>query len=95
MRKRLTYDQLTICQWLLSFMCIRQEEQDLVIKENMSEYVTELLQDACDYGWKSAKGAHSVLLHRMQDGVLTWHNVKEIHKNQKALRSYSSEFRIN
>ena len=46
----------------------------------MSDYVTELLQDACDYGWDSAKGAHSVLLHRMQDGVVTWHNVKEIHK---------------
>ena len=81
MRKRPTYDQLTICQWLLGFMRIRQE--DPVIKENMSDYVTELLQDACDYGWESAKGAHSVLLHRMQDGVLTWHNVKEIHKIRK------------
>ena len=83
MRKRPTYDQLTICQWLLGFMRIRQEEQDPVIKENMSDYVTELLQDACDYGWESAKGAHSVLLHRMQDGVLTWHNVKEIKKIRK------------
>ena len=83
MRKRPTYDQLTICQWLLGFMRIRQEEQDPVIKENMSDYVTELLQDACDYGWESAKGAHSVLLHRMQDGVLTWHNVKEIQKIRK------------
>ena len=83
MRKRPTYEQLTICQWLIGFMRIRQEEQDPVIKENMSDYVTELLQDACDYGWDSAKGAHSVLLHRMQDGVVTWHNVKEIHKIRK------------
>ena len=83
MRKRPTYDQLTICQCLLGFMCIRQEEQDPVVKENMADYVTELLQDACDYGWESAKGAHSVLLHRMQDGVVTWHNVKEIHKIRK------------
>ena len=52
-------------------MCIRQEQQDPVDKENMYDYVTELLQDACDYGWESAKAAHSVLLHRMQDGVLT------------------------
>ena len=29
----------------------------------MVEYLTELLQDACDYSWESAKGAHSVLLH--------------------------------
>ena len=32
----------------------------------MADYVTELLQDA----WESAKGALSVLLHRMQDNVV-------------------------
>ena len=43
----------------------------------------ELFQDACDYGWESAKGTHSVLLHRMQDGVLNWTNIKEVHKIRK------------
>ena len=70
MCKRPSYKQLKTCQWFLGLMKIRQEEQDPGIQENMADYVTGLLQDACDYGWESAKGAHSVLLNRMQDGVL-------------------------
>ena len=54
-----------------------------IIKENVSDYVTELLHDTCDYGWESAKGAHSLLLYRMHNGVLTWHYVKEIYKIRK------------
>ena len=80
MRKRPTYDQLTMAQWLLGFMRIRQEEQNAMVREHMADYVTELLQDACDYSWESAKRAHSVLLHRMQDGVVDWINIDEVHK---------------
>ena len=46
----------------------------------MIEYLTELLQDACNYSWEAAKGAHSVLLHRMQDGVVAWDNLREVNK---------------
>ena len=79
LRKRPTYEQLNTCQWLLGFLRIRQEETDPNIKENMIDYLKELMQDACDY----TKGAHSVLLHRMADGVLTWNHVKEVHKIKK------------
>ena len=83
LRKRPTYEQLNTCQWLLGFLRIRQEETDSTIKENMIDYLTELMQDACDYTWDSAKGAHSVLLHRMADGVLTWNQLKEVHSVRK------------
>ena len=83
LRKRPSYDQLTTCQWMLGFLRIHQEEQDATIRENMVEYLTELLQDACDYSWESAKGAHSVLLHCMQDGVVNWSNLKEVNKIRK------------
>ena len=83
LRKRPTYNQLTTCQWMLGFLRIRQEEQDPLVKENMVEYLTELLQDACDYSWEAAKGAHSVLLHRMQDGVVAWDNLKDVNKIRK------------
>ena len=83
LRKRPTYEQLNTCQWLLGFLRIRQEETDPNIKENMIDYLTELMQDACDYTWDSAKGAHSVLLHRMADGVLTWSQIKEVHRIRK------------
>ena len=64
-RRRPTYEQLTLPQWLLGFLRIRQEEEDPKVKENMIEYLTELTQNACDYSWDAAKGVHSVLLHRM------------------------------
>ena len=80
LRRRPTFDQLSITQWLLGFLRIRQEEQDPLIRENMIECLTELAQDACDYSWAAAKGAHSVLLHRMGDGVVHWSNIKEVQK---------------
>ena len=49
----------------------------------MIDYITELLQDACDYTRESAKGAHAVLLHRMADGVVDWIQLKELHKIRK------------
>ena len=79
-RKRPTYDQLNSMQWLLGFLRIRQEEQDPVIREHMIDYLTELTQDACDFSWEAAKGAHAVLMHRMGDGVITWSDIAEIHK---------------
>ena len=83
LRRRPTYDLLRITQWLLGFLRIRQEEIDPHIKEHMIEYLTELSQDACDYSWEAAKGAHSVLLHRMGDGVVHWSNIKDVQKIRK------------
>ena len=66
--KRPTYDQLTT--WFLGLLRIRQKETDVNIKENMIDYLTELLQDTCDYSCESAKGAHSILLLLMADSVV-------------------------
>ena len=79
-RKRPTYDQLNSMQWLLGFLRIRQEQQDPVIREHMIDYLTELTQDACDFSWEAAKGAHAVPMYRMGDGVITWSDISEIHK---------------
>ena len=65
---------------MLGFLKIHQEEKDATIRENMVEYLTELLQDACNYSWESAKGVHSVLLHWMQGDVVNWSNLKEVNK---------------
>ena len=46
----------------------------------MIVYLTELAQDACDYSWDTAKGAHSVLLHKLGDGVLKCSDLKEFQK---------------
>ena len=80
-RRRPTYEQLTSMQWLLGFLRIREQENDPIIRENMIQYLTELTeQDACDFSREGAKGAHSVLLHRMGDGTIDWKNIAEIQK---------------
>ena len=94
MRRRPNYEQLTTCQWLLGFLRIRQEESDPNIRENMIDYITELMQDACDYSWDSAKGAHAVLLHRMADGVVDWKQLKELHKIRKRYAQTTSTTQV-
>ena len=56
----------------------------------MIEYLTELAQDACDYSWEAAKGAHLLLLHRMGDGVVHWPNIRELQKIRKRYAQTSS-----
>ena len=73
-RKRPTYDQLTSLQWLWDFLRIRQEEQDPTVRENMIDYLMELVQDACDFTLAAAKGTHALLMHQVNDGVISWSN---------------------
>ena len=68
-------------QWLLGFLRIAEEERDQVKKQKMYTYLTELMQDAADNSWTAAKGAHAVLMYRMQDGVLDWRDLEKNLKN--------------
>ena len=38
----------------------------------MLGYVTDLMEDAQDFGWPSAKGAHALILCRMEEGKVNW-----------------------
>ena len=78
-RKKPTYDQLDECQWMLGFLRQRQSESNQVIRENMIEYLVELLQDAVDFSWPSAKGSHYVLIHRLADGLASWSDLSSVH----------------
>lgn len=55
---------------MLGLVTQREQEKNVVLKENMIEYLVELLQDTVDFGWPAAKGAHFVLTSRMKDGFL-------------------------
>ena len=45
-----------------------REELNKSVKNAMLEYVTVLMKNAQDFGWTSAKGAHALLLCRMEQG---------------------------
>ena len=52
---RMSYDSLNWCQWVAGFATIAREEQNVEIKNSMLEYLTEIMEDANDFGWQSAK----------------------------------------
>ena len=43
----------------------------------MLEYLSEIMEDPNDFSWQSAKASHAVLLCRMEEGKVEWH---ETHK---------------
>ena len=49
----------------------------------MIEYLTDLFQDVCDMGWQSAKGAHLVVMNKVEDGLGTWGDLEKVSKIRK------------
>ena len=58
-KSRVTYDSLSTFQWMSGFCPIIREESDVKVKNAMLEYMTDIMEDAQDFGWPSAKGAHA------------------------------------
>ena len=67
-KERVTYDQLTIGQWMAGFCRVMREESNINSKETMLGYLISLLDDINDFSWASAKASHVVLLCRMEQG---------------------------
>ena len=60
-----------------------ETETDIEIRENMLDYLIEILQDAVDFSFSAAKGAHYVLVHRLGEGLANWRDIQSIHKVQE------------
>ena len=71
-KSRTSYDSLSTFQWMAGFCAIIKDENDLKVKNAMLEYLTDLMEDAQDFGWSSAKGAHALILCRMEEGKVNW-----------------------
>ena len=83
LRTRLTYEQLNVEQFVLGLLRSVQLESSPNIRANMVEYLTELMQSVCDQGWVQAKGADSVVMSNMEDGIVTWHGLIKCKKIKK------------
>ena len=83
LRARVSYEQLTQAQFVLGFLRSVQEEQGIYIKGNMIEYLTELFQNVCDHNLQAAKGAHLVVMTKMEEGLITWGDLKKVNKVKK------------
>ena len=69
-KERVTYDQLTMGQWVAGFCRTMRDEADKNCKEAMLNYLISLLDDANDFSWSAAKACHAVLLCRMEQGEI-------------------------
>ena len=65
-KDRIMYNQLSPLQWMAGFCRTIREESDPKNKEFMLDYAINLLDDATDFSWASAKACHAVLLCRME-----------------------------
>ena len=69
-KERVSYDQLSIIQWVTGFCRIMRDEQDKTIQNSMLDYLIALFDDANDFSWDAAKASHAVLLCRMEQGEI-------------------------
>ena len=67
-KERVSYDQLSVTQWVAGFGRTMREEADPEIRQHMLDYMISLMDDANDFSWISAKASHAVLLCRMEQG---------------------------
>ena len=69
-KERVTYDQLSMGQWVAGFCRTMRDESDKNCKEAMLNYLISLLDDANDFSWSAAKACQAVLLCRMEQGEI-------------------------
>ena len=83
-KSRMSYDNLTWCQWVSGFAMIARKEKNLQIKNSMLDYLSEIMEDANDFSWQSTKASHAVLICRMEEGKVDWSDTVKIDRISRA-----------
>ena len=83
-KSRISYDALNWCQWISGFATIAREETNLDVKNAMLEYLSEIMEDANDFSWQAAKVSHAVVLCRMVEGKVEWHETLKLDRIRRA-----------
>ena len=83
--QRVTYDQLNLTQWVQGFaQNILDEKLQKKNKDQMLQYLADVMADAIDFSWQNTKAAHAVLLCDMERGAVMWDNSDEIDRIRRA-----------
>ena len=83
-RQRVTYDQLTLTQFIQGFVKTIIDASDRECKDRMLHYLGDIMEDATDFSWSSAKSAHTVLLCEMERGSVDWFDTTCIDRIRRA-----------
>ena len=82
-RRRLTYDQMSLTQFVQGFSKNILEEKEERIRESMVRYLSELMEDT-DFSWSNTKAAPAVILCDMERGILQWGDTDKIDRIRRA-----------
>ena len=77
-KKRVTYDQLSLTQFVQGFVKNVLAESDNLTRENMLIHLADLMEDASDFSWTNVKAAHAVILCEMERGFLDWNDTNRL-----------------
>ena len=84
-RQHVTYNQLTLTQWVQGFCKNIMEEPSRECRYEMISYMSDLMEDATDFTWQGAKAKHTVMSCEMErGGVLTWEDTDHIDRIRRA-----------
>ena len=84
-KEHVSYDQLSIIQWVTGFCRIMRDEQDKTIQNSMLDYLIALFDDANDFSWDAAKASYAFLLCRMEQGeIKNYAQVEKIDRIRRA-----------
>ena len=83
-KSRMSYDNLSWCQWVSGFAIIAREENNIQTKNAMLDYLSEIMEDANDFSWQSPKASHAVLICRMEEGKVDWSETSKIDRIRRA-----------
>ena len=83
-KSRASYDSLSMSQWVAGFCQIIKEQNDPTTKNQMLDYMSDLMEDSHDCGWQAAKGCHAVLLVKMEEGKIAWNDTNKIDRVRRA-----------
>ena len=78
------YDQITMPQFVQGFVKNILDELNLQYREHILQYPEDIMEDASDFSWQSAKSSHAVLLCEMERGKVTWSDTTRIDRVRRA-----------
>ena len=60
------------------------DEKNLENREFILQYLGDIMEDASDFSWVSAKACHAVLLCEMERGKVSWSDTSRIDRIRRA-----------
>ena len=81
----ISYDQLSVIQWVAGFCRIMKEEKNSDSKDFMLDYLVSLLDNAQDFSSEATKASHTVLLCQMEQGEIA--NFSQVEKIDRIRRA--------